>query len=422
MRSIICLAIAVFFLCGLSSCHKTGTAPHPTSAPIDSTLSVNLTYSNADTASVGTSYELIISESGGKVLLDTIAVYNVPVIAKMTTTKAAVNVTTVTYSAAYDYYSVNIYTSVQPAKWDHIPGNSSAALSYPIGTPAKIIYTNAPDFDPNSTHFSSLPAVTSTGYNILYDNPNHRVTINYDTRPANQLYILYPPLGLYNYQAVDTTPATISLAQMDTTAKVFFNMPPQYTLGNTFMTGYLDTTDLTKYQSLYGYDQHLAIGDLQYPPQNRVPFQKYALNLDVSTATEYVNYQTYGSTPLPAGAFTLPRPATPIYTLNATANDNFSVSFSQRPTDYGTDWAAGKVYVTIIAPPDSAQIKALPLLTALNSRLLQGQTLGTLAIQDFKYENISGVDYLTYFLHQTSSTPTSTNPFASYLLYVKSSP
>ena len=423
MRSNFRFTIITLLLCAFFSCSRINIKPPsaPPPPPVDSTLSINLMYPNTDTTDFGSSFELIIGEPGGKILLDTIAAYNVPVLAKMTTTKAVVNVAAIIYSATLNFYSADIYTSVQPANWAVIPGNP-VPLSYPNATTAQVVYTNAPAFDPNSTHFSSLPANTSTGVNASYDNTNHVLTINYPGRAGDDLYILYPPLGLYSFQTVNTSHDTISLAQMDTTAKVLYSMPPQYTLATTYLTGYPDTTDFTKYLSLYLYWQPLPAADLQYPPQNLVPFQKYALDVDASTSTEYISYRTFASAPPPAGTLTLPFPATPIYTLNSTANDSFSVSFTQQPTNYGTAWTAGNIDVSIIAPPDSTQIKALPLLTALNSKLLKGQTLSTLAIQNFTYQSISGVDYNSYFLHQTNSTQLNTNPFVNYLLYINYNP
>jgi hypothetical protein len=416
--------IFALLLCAAYSCSRTTTKPQPqpqpTPPPADTTLSINLMYPNGDTADYGSSYELIIAEPGGKILLDTMAAYNVAVVAKMTTAKAVLNVATVVQGITFSYYGVNIYTSVQPANWQVIPGNP-VPLSYPIATTAQVVYTNTPTYDPNSTHFSSLPAVTSAGVGISYDNTNDVVKINYPGRSNDYLYILYPPLGLYSYQPVNTSYDTISLAQMDTTAKVFYIMPAQYTLATTFLTGYPDTTDFSKYQSLYLYWSNQTLADLQYPPQSVVPFQKYALDVDASTATEYINYLTFANTP-PTGTLTLPFPVTPIYTLNATANDSFSVTFSQQPTDYGTVWAAGDIGVTIIAPPDSTQVKALPLLTSLNSKLLQGRTLNTLAIQNFMYESVLGVNYNSYFQHQTNSNQMNTKPFASDLHYTKNNP
>jgi hypothetical protein len=75
--------------------------------------------------------------------------------------------------------------------------------------------------------------------------------------------------------------------------------------------------------------------------------------------------------------------------------------------------------MSIIASPDSTQIRPLPLLTSLHSKLLQGQTLSTLTLQNFNYENIPGVDYNSYYLHQTNSAQVTKNPFASDLLYLK---
>jgi hypothetical protein len=419
MRLTICLAIAALFLCGTISCSKINIEPHPRK-PGDSTLVIDLIYPNTDTTGFsGTNFELIISEPGGRILLDTIAPYNAPIIATMKTAELLVDVSTVVHFPSFDGYSAIVYKSVKPEQWMTLPGNP-IPLFYPNAIPATITYTNVPQADPNTIHFGSLPTNNSNGANITYDNPDNQIDISYEGLSGNNFaYLLFPTLGLYSYQMVPTSSDTISLSQMDSTVKVFYNMPSQYSLSVTYMTGYLDTTDFTKNLSLYSYYAPLPLGDLQYPPHSVVPVQKYALDVDASTANgEYLSYRTFGATP-PSGTLTLPLPAIPIYTLNSTANDSFSVSFSQRPTNYGTNWSTGNINMSIIASPDSTQIRPLPLLTSLHSKLLQGQTLSTLTLQNFNYENIPGVDYNSYYLHQTNSAQVTKNPFASDLLYLK---
>jgi hypothetical protein len=117
---------------------------------------------------------------------------------------------------------------------------------------------------------------------------------------------------------------------------------------------------------------------------------------------------------------TIPFSATPIYTLNATANNNFSVSFSQQPTSYSIYLSTSNVYATVIAPPDSTQVGVLALLTSLNSKWLKSQNLGLLKVQEFSYESVQGFNYNHYFQHQADSTQIYAHQFASDLQYSKS--
>jgi hypothetical protein len=136
-----------------------------------------------------------------------------------------------------------------------------------------------------------------------------------------------------------------------------------------------------------------------------------------SPNSEFLAYRTFGAAPN-AGTMSVPFPANPIYTLNSTTNDSFSVSFAQQPTNYTTNWSAANINVSINAAPDSILIRALPLVTSLHSKLLKGQSLSGLALQNFDYEIAAGQTYATYYTHQTNPQQLIQNPFASDLLYL----
>jgi len=416
MRHTICLAVGTLFLCAIFSCRQINIGPYPGRPPRNTTVSIDLIYPNPDTTDYGATFELIVSEPGGKILLDTIAPYNAPIVAKMNTSKPLLDVSTVIYSPTFNFYSMIINKSVQPETWEVIP-NNPPPLPYPNGIPGTITYMNAPQVDPNTIHFSSLPT-TSTLEPSVADYANGQLDISYSGLSGNNLaYLILPTLGQYSYQPIHAVNDTISLSQMDTTIKVFFSMPSQYSLAASTMWGYLDTADFTKYLLLYSYYQSLPLGDLQFPPQGRVPAQKYAVDIEASSQNnEFLVYRTFGAIP-PKGTLTVPFPATSIYTLNSTTNDSFSVSFAQQPTNYTTNWSAGNINVSINAAPDSMLIRALPLVTSLHSKLLQGQPLSGLALQNFGYETAAGQTYATYYSHQTNPQQLIQNPFASDLLY-----
>jgi hypothetical protein len=404
MKYTICLAIVALSLCASLSCHKIiGIEPPPGRNPGDSVLSIDLTYLNSDTAFYGNSFELIISEPGGRILLDTIAPDNVQIKAKMTTKQPLVDVTTVTYSVTFNLYNVSVSKSVKPEEWISLGG---LPLPLPTGVPATVTYTNAPVVDPSTLQFWSLTTNPGIGPGFSYDVPDDILNVSYQGIAGNNVaYMLFPTLGEYSYQPVHTLTDTISLAQMDTTVKVFYNMPSQYSLAASDMIGYLDSTNLAKSLSLYSFYERLPLGDLQYPLQRQVPVQKYFTQVEATTAnSEFLAYNTYGNTG-PTGTVNVPFPATPIYTLNSTASDSFSVSFSQPPTAYSTVWtvgSAGNITMSIGAPPDTTLTHPMTLLTSLHSKILQGQTLSPFTIQNFSYDMVPGVDYYSSILHSTN--------------------
>ena len=174
----------------------------------------------------------------------------------------------------------------------------------------------------------------------------------------------------------------------------------------------------SKSLSLYSNFQHLPLGDLQYPPHSKVPIQKYFVQVEASTASnEFVVFSGYGSS-APTGTFSLPFPASPIYTLHSTTEDSLSVSFSQQPTNWGTNWVGGNVSYSVVASPDSTLIHPLPLLSSLHSKLLQGQMPASLTIQNFNYENIPGLNYEGYTQQEFSTAELNHALFANDFLYL----
>jgi hypothetical protein len=415
MRHAIYLCATALLFYFATSCSKNIINPHPRK-PGDSVLSIDLIFPATDSTTLANPTELIISEPGGKILLDSIVPYNTPVIAKMKTHQLFVDVTTVSFFAAAGDYTVGTTISAQPELWRVIP-QGQVLPTLPNGTPTTVTYTHSPLFDFNS-HFATL-AVNNAGITTNYDNTDSVLTVGYEGLASdNVAYLLFPNLGTYSYQTIPSNSQTISLSHMNTTEKVFFDAPAQYSLASCLLTGYADTTDFTKNIDLYLNFQHFPLGDLQYPPHSKVPIQKYWLQVEASTANnEFVAFNGYGSTG-PTGTLSLPFPASPIYTLNSNIEDSLSVSFSQKPTNWGASWLGGNVIFGIGAPPDSTVIHPLSLLNSLHSKLLAGHMPTSLSIQNFSYEIIPGLDY-NGFNKQTSSTEVLSHPlFANNLLYL----
>lgn len=88
---------------------------------------------------------MIISETGGKILLDTIAPFNTGIVASLKTNQASVDVTTVYYSSSASTYYVNTYKEVNPSKWVlAINGTFYAPLGSLSYQYADIYYYNIP--------------------------------------------------------------------------------------------------------------------------------------------------------------------------------------------------------------------------------------------------------------------------------------
>jgi hypothetical protein len=417
-------SIVVFFLsCGK---HNNPTPVPPvnpdsttnTLPPIaDSILKIDLTYPESS-GLVGQTYELIISEADGN-LLDTVAAFNTPVSLTLKKKQELVDVTTIIFIPVNSYYYVTVYKAVNPGAWvDVLPGTQES-LTFPNSFPSKIYYTDLPTItDVNSVNFSSFPAVTSNGVELIYDYNSDptQLLVEYGGRPAtaNVAYLQFPTLGLYSYHAIATAADTVDLAQLDTSILVHFTIPSQYTQRLPYLIGYPDTTDLTKYLTLYLGADPISLADLQYPSPAKVPIQRYYLYTNATTPqNESASYVAAGNS-VPT---TLPYPATPIYSVTSAQNDNFSVSFTQKPTEYESSWKFGNSYFDIIASPDSTTLHPQDVLNGLKSKMLQGQSLSGLSYLGFGYTLVPGVNYGDYLTQQCDPVKVSTKPFPGVMTY-----
>jgi hypothetical protein len=421
-------SVVVFFL---SSCGKhnspTPTPPvnpdsttTPTHPFTDTTLVINLTYPDNGGLN-GQNYELIISESDGN-LLDTVVAFNTPVSLTLKKKQELVDITTIIFTPYFNSYYVTTYKAVNPATWVDVSPGTQEQLTYPNSFPSTIYYTDMPAIsDINSVNFSSLPAVTSSGVELIYDYNNDptKLLVDYPGRPgtANYAYLQFPTLGLYSYHAIATAADTVDLAHLDTSILVNFTLPPQYSLRMPYLIGYPDTTDLTKYLSLYLDITNTTLADLQYPSPTKVPIQRYYLYTSATTLqNESATYVSTGNS-IPT---TLPYPATPIYSVNSSQTDSFSISFTQKPTDYEISWKFGNSYFYIIAPADSTVLHAQNVFNGLKSKLLQGQSTNSLSYLGFGYTLVPGISYSDYLTQQCDTVKVTTKPFPEVLKYYKS--
>jgi hypothetical protein len=205
---------------------------------------------------------------------------------------------------------------------------------------------------------------------------------------------------------------------MDTAIAVKFTRPAEYaTVTNCSLTGYWDTTDFSNSALLYSEIVAPPINpaaDVEYPKEK---FQSYELNVTFSNSSnDRVAYYSYGNT-VPS---TLALPDESVYNLSSFTPSLFSVNFvGSKVTCYETLWAAGSVYWMYYAPSDSTTLHPLSTLTALNSKLLQGQTLSSLTLNNFSFEIAQGRSYLPYYEYVTNPALLKVQRLPSLINFIK---
>jgi len=398
----------LIFLCACSlcftvfSCNKTDSKPHSsTPPPAVGTMNINLTF-----AISSIQYELIISEPGGIVLLDTMA-GNQPVIAALKTNDTLVDVTTVV-TEGNGHYLITTFKSINAATFTGLY-TYGYIMAYSLKTQgttaAKIFYKNIPA---GILNYDIAPQIFFTNYpynegSTVTDPLNNDVSLSYQNYAGNYAYFLLPSVGLYSLHMQTSPSDTVDCSHLDTAISLTFNRPQPFTVSSLYSSfiGIPDTTDFTKIIAFT--DPILAAPsrpgvDLEYP---KVPVQKYELYVNATNASnDAVGYYCYSdSVPL-----TLPLLQESDYVITSTQNNNFSVTFpGVKPSYYLTVWTDSAISLVIYGPPDSGTLHPLTLMANQNSKLLQGISVNSLALKGFEIENVNGMPYRSYIPYITNS-------------------
>ncbi len=180
--------------------------------------------------------EIIFSDSGGKILLDTMTAYPSPLVASLVTSQTLIDVTTIYYDTPESQYEVSTYKAVNPSTWTSVDLGLYWGQSFPIltSTNATVVYNNVPGL------VGSLYMVNDFVSAVNYVNGgtlNGSMTVTYPSYNAgNYVYLLSPQTGLYNFHIPPQGKAdTVDLSAMDTVQTLYYLDPPGYTLGNTII-------------------------------------------------------------------------------------------------------------------------------------------------------------------------------------------
>jgi hypothetical protein len=372
----------LFFTCVLLSCKKESS---PAPAPLPANLNINTGYDPYFTDV--NKYELIISENG-KVLLDTITGRNNKIIAGLTTISSFLDVTVIHADTPTGQYFINSFIHVDPSRWAMILNNISyySPITVPQGTKATLHYINAPSDAP---HFVNTP-MPVTHSEIL---GSGTLDVSYDRYPGYYTYLLFPSTGLYHFYIPSGDQDTVDLTHLDSAVKINFNLPAQVRQRLTFLNGFMDTTDFTKYLDLYSnLELTSAPYDLEYP---KTAVQKFEFaGIFGNGNYESSGYYSFCDT-VPTQ---LPYLDASSCSFGSTKNDEFTVQFNNiQPTYYRTDWVAGKITFKLFSAPDATTQHPLSFLNQQKSILLKNQDLSGLKLQNFNYEVVAGFDYAGYF-------------------------
>ena len=418
-----CLFTAILF----SACSKVQTVALVTPPPpkTDSALpvrTVNLNVTYPTQTATGT-FELIVSEPGGKVLLDSIAAVNAPVITSVQTSASLVDFTYIldqgNVSSPNPRYLVYIYKGVNPSNWTKL-NSTLYPLSYPLysgpTTPSHIFIPYYPrnavpdGFIANSFVFDNCNFNFYT--NLGYDPSANTLNLYYDRHAGYSVYFSITHLGLYKLYTPTKDLDTLDFFHMDTLSTTTFTrkfpFTINYQIGYSFR-GIPDTTDLSTSISFSNFFQPVAPGqgDLQYP---KTPMQKYEIELSATNNNnDHLSYYGLVST-IPTD---LNLPDASSFSEVSKEADNISFLFKNpsSTTSCQTNLGNSMVGATIWSSPDSTNLHPLTLLTNLKSKMLNGVTLDDITPKNFEFLNIPGYSYADYFSYLFNQGFQSSHPY-----------
>ena len=416
MKKLLFTTFSFGLLCLITACHKDHVTSSGTTTDSTSTGTLNIHLLNTtnywqDTGNIYV--ELIISEPGGKVLLDTVTLKGTPITASLHTNATKVDLTSVCYESFFKFYQAVTFKDVNPSDW-----TNDNLLSYqaPVGIrPATmaidtLTYTNVPS--QNMTTFSQSPFG-----NLLSDYSKASTSrfAFYDV-PGNYAYMTIESLLLYNFYLPQKASDTVDCTKMDTLATASYPASSYYSFYTTWLDGYIDSTDLNSQLMLwfsYVNSGTPMASPLAYPTRN---IQKYALVASfLHSSNEYTNVYTAGSSV--NTNFSYPDPNS--YTITSSQNTNFAVAWNAaKPSYYTCSWGdSGVLGYTIYASPDTTTLDPIAILTTQKSKMLQGQSLTTLKLGSFGFETVQGLDYPGYINLCTDSNAVRQNHVVSGIEY-----
>jgi hypothetical protein len=416
-----CIGLAL--LCAFVACSKSPSpaAPinptnpvTPTNPTTPASVTMNVDLIPYQPVAATFTFELIIAEPGGQVLLDTVTTTNSPIIAKIQSADSLVNVTTIIKDST-GYLSAFGYRGVNPSTWKYSAPAPNVQILYPAAT-----YTVADAF------FTSVPAAPSTPANYMgdfaffdynmaadpiggYDVYDSTFSTGYGRYPNSYAYVLLPYAGLYKLYKPANDNEILSLAAMDTAATVQLNLPAQFMMeqgGGDFQTkliGITDTTDLTQSVQLgpTAYTTGLSTYNTYFQIP-KTPMQKYETQVSGFNNGSFVYYYNYGSTVPTTPVF--PDPGS--FMVVSNQSDSFAITFTgQHPTYYRTDWATtGNVSLSLWSSPDSNAVNPMTFLNGLKSKLLSGASFSGLKCYDLQLESITGYNYGSFLNYVSNPT------------------
>ncbi|MEJ8804312.1 hypothetical protein [Pontibacter sp. H249] len=358
--------LLISILLGCDSEQETTPAPIP-----EPEKTFNFSFRYDTQSEEANDFELILSNTDGKVLLDTLIAFNTNHSLRLKSGDTKYNLTTVIFDPVIDTYWIKTYIKVNPDKWN--------LQYYMISTEpveeemADITYINFP----NTDFYFRTKAITnySGGFSgSLFDNT--LTLTGYDKLlPSDLAYIVVPAQGKYMLTEVTSKQTTVNFTEAGNTVKRKYNRPADITNFRTFVYGFTKEGDPKSRIELYSpIIKESEEYDLQFPPTG---FEAFNLRMFYNDAAGYEHTYTYNVKEIPSEVELSP---TSDFSVSKSGFEDFMIAFTNdKPSIYNVNWAADdpNYYMrwSIFNSPDETSFKPKAFLEGLKSKKLEGKNM-----------------------------------------------
>jgi hypothetical protein len=350
-------------------------------------------------------YELIITDSNGNSLLDTIMLVNKIATAKFLSNETKFNITTIELSDNR-YYNVKTYYQVNPSQWNinqnfiqvHQPKTAD------VGIGPHIYYKDVPKLDPL---LLSFPLYTG-GNEGTYNRNANTVSMDYSKPDPYYSYISIPSLGLYKFHQTVTSHDTVSLAKMDSLSSITYPVNFAVSPYNTReLIGYTKKNDYSTYTKLWDdqYDYWKTYGDFMYPSTG---VEQYLLRYTIFDDNLSAHYSQVLSDKMPTTLEFLDDSYVKVMKNNP---NNFEITFPKaKPSVYGLYFSStvtDSLNWMVLLPSDKTTLNGTGKLVDLKkSKLLKTfdfSSVVPMAVELTKADDYNYYDYLNIIFDPKAS-------------------
>ena len=398
---------ALFFLTIFLSCGKDPVMPPsgPPTGTVERQMTLSYTPDDAPTKTV----ELIISDTSGNFLVDTIVPVKEKVTVRFKSNETKYNITTIE-KLPFQRYRVYTYSQVSPKDWALNQKYSYAALatSAPAISNSTINYYNIPAYRPE------MEFQMGNAYTGYYDGQLNILRVSYDVPNPYYSYLLIEPHRLYKFHETVTNNDSVDLSRMDTARAIVYKKDFQVTNSFVRLEGFRKKDDLSSFIRLYRTPFLDIDYDLLYPPTG---VEQYALKYSATDENEQSYFLYMIGEKVPE---TLQFLRGSDYKLIKKADNDFEIQFlGALPTSYSYKVSDDVLTWEIQLPADKTRfqmnekfvnLKKSRLLNSYNYSLAKPSSMMVMKANDYDFTT-----YLNTIFDPTA--PSSPSKVVKYLTF-----